>query len=108
MFCPTELSDSETEKRVGVSSPCRSKQLRLSEKIVPAMVVWLLSALILSLNSGTEVFLTLILIGVLIIRELVYSLAPIRLKKRVYLFICGLGGVRNHSHVTGVGDTGVI
>ncbi|HEX9907342.1 MAG TPA: hypothetical protein VGB78_02605 [Thermoplasmata archaeon] len=61
--------------------------MQLSEKIVLAMIVWVLFSLVLSLNSGLEVFATLILIGVLIIRELTDSFTPVRTKERVDFFI---------------------
>jgi len=54
---------------------------------VLAMIVWVLFALVLSIGSGLEVFLTLILIGVLIIRELTDSFTPVRIKERVDFFI---------------------
>jgi hypothetical protein len=54
---------------------------------VLAMIVWVLFALVLSIGSGLEVFLTLILIGVLIIRELTDSFTPVRVKERVDFFI---------------------
>lgn len=61
--------------------------LQLSEKIVLAMMVWVAFALVLSVGSGLEVFLTLILIGVLIVRELTDSFTPLRLKERMDFFI---------------------
>jgi hypothetical protein len=51
------------------------------------MIVWVIFALVLSIGSGLEVFLTLILIGVLIIRELTDSFTPVRVKERVDFFI---------------------
>jgi len=65
----------------------RERDLQLSEKIALAMVIWVVFALILALNSGLEVFLTLILIGVLIVRELTDSFTPVRIKERVDFFI---------------------
>lgn len=61
--------------------------MQLSEKIVLAMMIWVSFALVLSLNSGLEVFLTLILIGVLVIRELSDSFTPVRIKERMDFFI---------------------
>lgn len=61
--------------------------MQLSEKIALAMLVWVTFALILSFNSGIEVFLTLILIGVLVIRELTDSFTPVRTKERIDFFI---------------------
>ena len=61
--------------------------MQLSEKIALAMTVWVLFALVLAMSSGLEVFLTLILIGVLIIRELTDSFTPVRVKERVDFFI---------------------
>jgi len=51
------------------------------------MIVWVLFALVLSIGSGLEVFLTLILIGVLVIRELTDSFTPVKVKERVDFFI---------------------
>ena len=61
--------------------------MQLSEKIVLAMIVWVTFALILSFNSGIEVFLTLILIGVLVVRELTDSFTPVKTKERIDFFI---------------------
>lgn len=61
--------------------------MQLSEKIALAMTVWVLFALVLAMSSGLEVFLTLILIGVLVIRELTDSFTPVKVKERVDFFI---------------------
>ena len=61
--------------------------MQLSEKIVFAMIVWVTFALILAFNSGIEVFLTLILIGVLVVRELTDSFTPVKTKERIDFFI---------------------
>jgi len=61
--------------------------VQLSEKIALAMTVWVLFALVLAMSSGLEVFLTLILIGVLVIRELTDSFTPVKVKERVDFFI---------------------
>lgn len=61
--------------------------MRLSEKITLALIVWVMFALLLALRSGLEVLLTLILIGVLVIRELTDSFTPIHLRERVDYFI---------------------
>jgi hypothetical protein len=61
--------------------------MQLSEKVTLAMLVWVAFALILSFNSGIEVFLTLILIGVLVIRELTDSFTPVKTKERIDFFI---------------------
>ncbi len=51
------------------------------------MFAWVVFALLLALDAGVEVLLTLILIGVLIIRELTDSFTPIRIRERVDLFV---------------------
>lgn len=60
---------------------------QLSEKIALGMALWVVFALVLAMSSGLEVFLTLILIGVLIIRELTDSFTPVRIKERMDFFI---------------------
>ncbi|HJX04699.1 MAG TPA: hypothetical protein VJ489_02660 [Thermoplasmata archaeon] len=62
-------------------------RIQLSNWILLSMVVCVFFALVLSLGSGIEVFLTLILIGVLVVRELMDSFTPIKIKERVDLFI---------------------
>ncbi len=62
-------------------------RVQLSEKIALAMGIWVVFALVLAMNAGIEVFLTLILIGVLIIRELTDSFTPVRTKERIDFFI---------------------
>ncbi|MCJ7562092.1 MAG: hypothetical protein MUO84_03665 [Thermoplasmata archaeon] len=61
--------------------------MQLSEKIALAMLIWVFFALVLSMGAGLEVFLTLILIGVLVIRELTDSFTPLHLKDRIDFFI---------------------
>ena len=61
--------------------------MELSEKITLALIAWVLLALVLALNSGLEVLLTLILIGVLVIRELTDSFTPLHLRERIDFFI---------------------
>jgi hypothetical protein len=61
--------------------------MELSEKITLALIAWVLLALVLALNSGLEVLLTLILIGVLVIRELTDSVTPLHLRERIDFFI---------------------
>jgi hypothetical protein len=51
------------------------------------MFAWVVFALLLALNAGVEVLLTLILIGVLIIRELTDSFTPVRVRERVDFFV---------------------
>lgn len=59
----------------------------LSEKLVIAVAGWVLFAYLLSWNSLLEVFVVLILIGVLIIRELTDSFTFAYIKERINLFI---------------------
>jgi hypothetical protein len=52
-----------------------------------AFVGFALFSLVLSMGSGIEVFLTLILIGLLIVRELTDSFTPVRIKERIDIFV---------------------
>lgn len=77
----------ESEKSPHPITPVERGSLQLSEKIVLAMAAWVVFALLLALSAGIEVLLTLILIGVLIIRELTDSFTPVRVRERVDFFI---------------------
>ena len=59
----------------------------LSEKITLTMLLLTVIFLVISGDTGLEVFLILILIGMLIIRELIEMFAPSELKVRMNLFI---------------------
>lgn len=61
--------------------------MQLPEKMVLATLVWVAFALAISINSGLEVFLTLILIGVLVVRELADSFTTVRVKERIDFII---------------------
>ena len=59
----------------------------LSEKITLIMLSMTIIFLIITVGSGLEVFVVLILIGVLILRELTESFAPNDFKDRINFFI---------------------
>ncbi len=59
----------------------------LSEKVTLTMILLTIIFLVISWDSGLEVFVVLILIGVLILRELIESFAPNDLKDRMNFFI---------------------
>ncbi len=59
----------------------------LSHKILLSMMIWTIASTILSSGSDFEVFFTLEVIGLLIIREFVDSFATIEIKERLDLFI---------------------
>ena len=59
----------------------------LSEKITLIMLFMTIIFLIITVGSGLEVFVVLILIGVLILRELTESFAPNDFKDRINFFI---------------------
>ncbi len=59
----------------------------LSEKLTFTMILLTIIFLVISGDSGLEVFFVLILIGVLILRELIESFAPTDLKDRMNFFI---------------------
>ena len=58
-----------------------------SEKVTLAMIILTIVFLILTWNRGLEVFVVLILIGVLILRELTDSFASSEVKERINFFI---------------------
>jgi len=55
----------------------------LSEKVTFAMVFLTILFILISVDRGLEVFIVLILIGVLINRELIDMFAPVNLKRRI-------------------------
>ena len=59
----------------------------ISEKITLYVVLLVFFVLVIVGNENLELFLILILIGVLIIREFTDMLAPIKLKNRFNIFI---------------------
>ncbi len=59
----------------------------LSEKLTLTMILLTIIFLVITQNSGLEVFVVLILIGVLIIRELSESFSSNDLKDRMNFFI---------------------
>jgi hypothetical protein len=59
----------------------------ISEKVTLAMTLWVIFALIITSSAGLEVFIVLILIGVLIIRELSDVFTPFEIKNRLDVFI---------------------
>ncbi len=59
----------------------------LSQKIMLAMVIWTVASTVISSGSDFEVFFTLEVIGLLIIREFVDSFATVDIKERLDLFI---------------------
>ncbi len=59
----------------------------LSEKVTLAMILLTIIFLVISWNSGLEVFVVLLLIGVLVLRELTESFAPNDVKDRINFFI---------------------
>ena len=59
----------------------------LSHKIMLSMMIWTIASTIISSGSDFEVFFTLEVIGLLIIREFVDSFATTDVKERLDLFI---------------------
>ena len=62
-------------------------EMLLSEKLTLIMILLTIIFLVFSGDSILEVFIVLILIGVLILRELVETFAPNDLKDRINFFI---------------------
>jgi len=58
-----------------------------SHKIMLTMTVWTIASVLISSGSDFEVFFTLEVIGLLIIREFVDSFATVDIKERLDLFI---------------------
>lgn len=56
-------------------------------KVFIAMFIWVIAAILISLYSGAEVLVTLILIGLLVTRELSDDVLDRELKNRVDFFI---------------------
>jgi hypothetical protein len=59
----------------------------LSHKVMLSMVIWTIASAMISSGSDFEVFFTLEVIGLLIIREFIDSFATIDIKERLDLFI---------------------
>ncbi len=59
----------------------------MSYKIFIAMLVWTTISALISLSSGIEVLVTLILIGLLVVRELTDSFLTKELRYRMDFFI---------------------
>jgi len=65
----------------------RAIEMLLSHKIMLTMVIWTTASAVISSGSDFEVFFTLEVIGLLIIREFVDSFATVEIKERLDLFI---------------------
>jgi len=65
----------------------RAIEMLLSHKIMLTMVIWTIASAVISSGSDFEVFFTLEVIGLLIIREFVDSFATVEIKERLDLFI---------------------
>jgi hypothetical protein len=61
--------------------------LLISHKIFISMMIWTTMAVLISLSSGVEVLVTLILIGLLVTRELTDSFLTRDLRHRMDFFI---------------------
>lgn len=59
----------------------------LSHKIMLTMIVWTIASAVISSGSDFEMFFTLEVIGLLVVREFVDSFATISTKERLDLFI---------------------
>lgn len=75
-----------TEIFISLNMYCATEML-LSHKIMLTMVVWTIASAVISSGSDFEVFFTLEVIGLLIIREFVDSFATVDIKERLDLFI---------------------
>lgn len=65
----------------------RDADMLLSQKIMLSMIIWTIASTLISSGSDFEVFFTLEVIGLLIIREFVDSFATVEIKERLDLFI---------------------
>ncbi len=61
----------------------------ISQKIFLAMSVWTTISVLISLAAGIEVLVTLLLIGLLVVRELTDGFLDRSLRQRMDLFIYG-------------------
>jgi len=62
----------------------------VSHKVYVAVFIWVVASMLISLYSGVEVLVTLILIGLLVTRELSDDVLDRELKHRVDFFIYAL------------------
>jgi hypothetical protein len=63
------------------------RALLISQKVFIAMLVWTTVSVLISLASGIEVLVTLLLIGLLVIRELTDSFLTKEIRMRMDFFI---------------------
>jgi hypothetical protein len=61
--------------------------LLISHKVFLSVFVWTIIAVLIALSAGVEVLVTLILIGLLIVRELTDGFLTAELRRRMDLFI---------------------
>lgn len=59
----------------------------ISQKIFASMMVWTTISVLISIAAGIEVFVTLELIGLLVVRELTDGFLTSELRQRMDLFI---------------------
>ena len=59
----------------------------ISHKLFVTMIVWTLASILISISSGLEVFITLEIIGLLIVREFTDGLLSKEMKDRFDFFI---------------------
>lgn len=62
----------------------------LSEKIFVAMAAWTAASIYIAMRSGTDLLVTLVLIGLLVTRELSDGVLPRSLRRRMAVFIFAL------------------
>ena len=66
-----------------------SSSMLISQKIFVAMLVWTTVSILVSISAGVEVLVTLVLIGLLIIRELTDGVLAKELRRRFDFMIYG-------------------
>jgi len=59
----------------------------ISHKVFVAMLIWTTISILISLSAGVEVLVTLILIGLLVVRELTDSFLTKEIRMRMDFFI---------------------
>lgn len=65
----------------------RGISLLVSHKVFISMFIWTFAAVLIALSAGVEVLVTLVLIGLLVVRELTDGFLTGELRRRMDMFI---------------------
>ena len=93
-FLVAMVSEKNIPKRISISQIKRNidsikkGRLLISEKIILAIVIWTLFLFFITSDTEIEIFLILILIGILVIKEFTDKFITSHLKKRMNTTLC--------------------